>query len=281
MILENINGLSIYVEISGEGDISLLFLHGFAGSTEDWNEIVESLSGDYKLVRIDMPGFGKSDKPDTPECYTQAFGSSVVTAIIKKLSLDKVILVGYSMGGRFALDVVASDSQSVIGLILESASPGIDDDEQKELRARADTALADAITQKGMEWFVNYWSEMDLFQSQKSLSELKQMQQNHRRLENSPAALAQSLRSFGAGGMDSLWNYLYTIDVPVLLVSGELDAKFTAINSRMSAMFPLCKHVIVKKAGHNIHLENPSEFVNLLKDFINDFVKPDKVEPWL
>lgn len=281
MIFENINGLSINVEISGEGDISLIFIHGFAGSAEDWNEVVDLLSGNFKLVRIDMPGFGKSDKPDDPGCYVQSFGSSIISAIIKKLNLGKIVLVGYSMGGRFALDVVASDSQSVVGLILESASPGIDDDEQKALRAAADNAFADAITLRGMEWFVNYWSEIDLFQSQKSLSELKLMQQNHRRLKNSPAALALSLRAFGAGVMEPLWNYLYTIDVPVLLLSGELDTKFTAINSRMSVLFPLCKHIIVKNAGHNIHLENPSEFVNLLKDFINDFVKPEKVEPWL
>ncbi len=277
MIFENVNGLSINVEISGEGDISLVFIHGFAGSTEDWSEIVESLSGAYKLVRIDMPGFGKSDKPDDPGCYTQSFGSSVISTIIKKLNLGKIIIVGYSMGGRFALDVVASDNQSVIGLILESASPGIDDEEQRELRIAADTALADAILERGMEWFVNYWSEIDLFQSQKKLSELKQMQQNHRRLENSPTALAQSLRTFGAGVMEPLWNYLYTIDVPVLLLSGEIDTKFTAINGRMCVMLPLCKHVIVKNAGHNIHLENPSEFVNLVNDFINDFVKPEKV----
>jgi len=128
-----------------------------------------------------------------------------------------------------------------------------------------------------MEWFVNYWSDTDLFQSQKALSELKQMQQNHRRLKNSPAALAQSLRAFGAGVMEPLWNYLYTIDVPVLLITGELDIKFTAINGRMSVMFPLCKHAIVKNAGHNVHLENPTEFVNLINDFINDFVKQDKV----
>ncbi len=277
MIFENVNGLSINVEISGEGDISLIFIHGFAGSTEDWNEIVEMLSGDYKLVRIDMPGFGKSGKPENPEYYSQSFGRAIISTIIKKLNLGKIIIVGYSMGGRFALDAVASDSQSVIGLILESASPGIDDDEQRELRVAADTALADAILQRGMEWFVNYWSEIDLFQSQKALSELKLMQQNHRRLKNSPAALAQSLRSFGAGVMEPLWNYLYTIDVPVLLITGTLDTKFTAINGRMSVMFPLCKHVVVQNAGHNVHLENPTEFVNLINDFINDFVKQDKV----
>ena len=280
MILENVNGLSINVEIAGDGDTSLLFIHGFAGSAEDWNEIVEALSGDFKLVSIDMPGFGKSAKPDEPEYYSQSFGRAVITSVIKQLGLDKVILVGYSMGGRFALDVVAADSQSVIGLILESSAPGIEDEEQRELRVLSDTALANAITEKGMEWFVNYWSGIDLFQSQKELSELKMLQQDHRRLRNTTIALTNSLRAFGAGVMEPLWNYLHTIDVPILLLTGELDSKFTAINGRMSVMFPLCKHIVVKNTGHNIHLENPSEFVNLLKDFITEFVQPDRVEPW-
>jgi 2-succinyl-6-hydroxy-2,4-cyclohexadiene-1-carboxylate synthase len=280
MILENVNGLSINVEIAGDGDICLLFIHGFAGAAEDWAEIVDALSDNFKLVSIDMPGFGKSAKPEEPEYYTQAFGRTVITSIIKQLGLNQVVLVGYSMGGRFALDVVASDSQSVIGLILESSAPGIEDEEQRELRVSSDTALANAIAEKGMEWFVNYWSGIDLFQSQKELSELKMLQQNHRRLKNSTIALTNSLKSFGAGVMEPLWNYLHTIDVPVLLMSGELDTKFTAINSRMSVMLPLCKHIVVKNTGHNIHLENPSEFVNLLKDFITEFVQPDRVEPW-
>jgi 2-succinyl-6-hydroxy-2,4-cyclohexadiene-1-carboxylate synthase len=280
MILENINGLSINVEISGEGDISLFFIHGFAGSVEDWHEIADALSADFKIVCIDMPGFGKSDKPDSPEFYTQLFGRTVITSVIKQLSLSQVILVGYSMGGRFALDVVAAESQSVVGLILESSSPGIDDDEQRELRVKADNALAHAITEKGMEWFVNYWADLGLFQSQKALPEIKRMQQNHHRLENSPLALAHSLTSFGTGMMEPLWNYLYTIDVPVLLMSGELDSKFSSINGRMSVMFPLSKHVMVKNTGHNIHFENPAEFVTLLKDFVNKFVITNKVEPW-
>ncbi len=80
------------------------------------------------------------------------------------------------------------------------------------------------------------------------------------RLRNDPAGLAASLRGAGTGRMGSLWDSLPTLDLPVLVMAGERDAKFCAIGERLAAAIPQADYVVVPGAGHQLPLEAP-EFV--------------------
>jgi 2-succinyl-6-hydroxy-2,4-cyclohexadiene-1-carboxylate synthase len=82
--------------------------------------------------------------------------------------------------------------------------------------------------------------------------------------------LANSLRGSGTGKMKPLYEYLKNIRAKVLLITGELDTKFTDINSGMGKLFPNAKHEIIKNAGHNTHLEEPERFIGILNDFLKN-----------
>ena len=68
--------------------------------------------------------------------------------------------------------------------------------------------------------------------------------------------------------MKPLYNNIKNIPVKTLLISGELDSKFTDINSEMVILFTIAEHKIIKNAGHNTHLEEPHRFVEAINKFL-------------
>jgi 2-succinyl-6-hydroxy-2,4-cyclohexadiene-1-carboxylate synthase len=87
------------------------------------------------------------------------------------------------------------------------------------------------------------------------------------RLNNRASGLAQSLRGVGTGVQPTLYARLPTLHIPVLLIAGELDTKFTALALSMAQALPQAQLRIVPGAGHAIHLERPEEFDSLVGDF--------------
>ena len=85
------------------GKIPLIFLHGFTGSSNDWESIFNKLPGKFLPVAIDLIGHGKSSSPIELDYYSPLAIADQLNNIFIKLDFDKVILCGYSMGGRAAL----------------------------------------------------------------------------------------------------------------------------------------------------------------------------------
>jgi len=89
------------------------------------------------------------------------------------------------------------------------------------------------------------------------------------RRDNDPAELAKSLRGMGTGSQPSLWRELAGLKAPALAVAGGFDEKFVGIARRMAAVGPDVRSVVVDGAGHNIHAEAPSAYLDLLKRFLS------------
>ena len=71
--------------------------------------------------------------------------------------------------------------------------------------------------------------------------------------------------------MPPLFEDLKNIKIKTLLISGELDEKFSTISLNMSRLIPVSENVIIKGSGHNTHLEKPWEFVNKVNNFLKQF----------
>lgn len=251
--------------------IPVIFLHGFTGSSADWKQFMKQLPERFFPVALDLPGHGKSLLSDKSSQYGAGGIAESILSITEFLQMDKPVLTGYSMGGRAALCFAAAYPALLKGLFLESTTPGIADQNERMQRIQSDEMLAIRI-ENGIEDFADYWMDLPLFHSQKSLpsDELKKIRE--RKIENSAQGLAASLRLFGTGIMPHLWDDLHRINCPVRLVTGSLDKKFTDINSRMVKLLPHARHLKVDNAGHNIHLERPEVFLHLLNDFLNTII---------
>ena len=107
-------GLQINHKVFGEGEYTLLFVHGWCINQGYWSNQVEALSNQYKIVTIDLPGFGESGK-NREEWTIENYGEDI-NAVIDQLQLKNVILIGHSMGGDVILEA-AIKNKSVIALI--------------------------------------------------------------------------------------------------------------------------------------------------------------------
>ncbi len=244
----------------------VVLLHGFTGSSSTWEEVISFLPSTVELLTVDLIGHGQTDKPSDTACYFVEEQIEDLHMLFRQLEWSHFTLVGYSMGGRLALAYAAK--YSVDALILESSSPGLADDEERQKRKLSDELLAERISKEGVTSFVDFWEDIPLFQTQKRLPVEKQAMIREERLAQSAVGLSNSLKGFSTGVQPSYWDVLSEMSMPVLLVVGELDLKFCAISSQMEKKFPNVKLVEVKDAGHAIHVEKPKIFATIIKKVI-------------
>lgn len=265
-----VNGLRYHVAIAGEGE-PVVLLHGFTGSGESWSEIVKALEATYRVFTIDLLGHGKTESPSDVDRYRMEYAAADLDAIFEYLGYAQVHIVGYSMGGRLALYTALKYPTRFKSLILESASPGLADPAERAARMASDAALAESILRDGITAFVKRWEALPLFATQQILPEETRLRLYRQRLRNNPLGLANSLRGMGTGSQPSLWEQLPRLQLPVLLLTGEFDAKFTQIARAMHSALSVAHLHIVPGAGHTIHLEQPDIFTRLLSEFMATF----------
>jgi 2-succinyl-6-hydroxy-2,4-cyclohexadiene-1-carboxylate synthase len=263
-----VNGVHLNVEQTGDG-LPLLLLHGFTGSCETWSPFESSLGRHFRLISIDLPGHGQSDSPGEPQRYRMERAAQDVLAILDRLGLNHITVLGYSMGGRLALHVVLAAPDRIRALVLESTSPGIPDSDDRAIRIESDEELAQVLEHEGIETFVDRWERQTLFSSQTRLTAAARARLREQRLRNNPAGLAGSLRGAGAGAQKSLWGQLPVVCQPTLIIVGAEDTKYRRIGCEMAEALPVASLVVVPRAGHTVHLEQPSAFEQQVLNFLS------------
>ncbi|MGM8216518.1 2-succinyl-6-hydroxy-2,4-cyclohexadiene-1-carboxylate synthase [Bacillaceae bacterium W0354] len=258
-----VNRNKYYVEVTGTGE-PLVFFHGFTGSTKTWDDAVSKLSKSYQCITIDLPGHGQTEIEQL-DSMEQAVDELI--EVLKKINVYRFSLIGYSMGGRTALVLAAKHMDSINKLILVGASPGLEGNE-KTNRIRNDEKLAQFIKERGIVDFIDYWEKIPLFKTHEMLDEHTKYKLREERINQSVDGLILSLKTMGTGAQPSIWNGLSYINIPILLITGELDHKFCLINEHMKESLPNANHVVVPAVGHAVHLESPTSFGKIIKEFL-------------
>src|SRR5262249_886641 len=136
--------------------------------------------------------------------------------------------VGYSMGARVVLALATRYPSRVAQAVLVGVHPGLLDVAERRARAERDDAQARAVEQGGLQRFVDAWERLPLFASQALLPEDVRARRRSERLGHTHAGIAWALRNLGLGRMPPLWSSESMV-APILLVTGELDTKFTRL----------------------------------------------------
>jgi len=123
-------GLRLHLRDTGPREApAILFLHGFGSSLHTWEEVAAGLEDRFRVLRIDLPGFGLTG-PDPTRDYSDARAHAVILALLDRLGLARVHLAGSSMGGRIAWSFAAAHPERVDRLVLMApdgfASPGLE-----------------------------------------------------------------------------------------------------------------------------------------------------------
>ena len=247
---------------------TLLMLHGFLGCKEDWQEIASALSKTHYIITADLPGHGESIEGYSESDYTMAGCSELLASLLNSLKIDKCTPIGYSMGGRLALYFALHHADRCTALILESASPGLRTEQERADRCAHDLTIANRLSTLSLELFLDEWYAQPLFETLRNAAGFDVLLS--RRRHNSPTGLALSLKQMGTGAQPSLWAQLTDIKLPVLLMTGERDTKFTHIALNMAAALPDCSTVVIENAGHTIHFEAPDRYIAEVQRFLSE-----------
>lgn len=252
---------------------SIVALHGFTGSGLDFEAVAAAAQAiPAAWYCPDWPGHGENPTPShatNPHYYSLSHHLEIIELTINRAQETgiPVILLGYSMGGRLALQWACEHPDSISKLVLIGSGPGLEDPIERQMRAASDDLLANRILADGVPAFLHYWQALPLMQSQQNIPASWQTTWAERRTHNRKEGLAGSLRGCGAGILPSLWEKLHGSQSPCLLVSGEQDQKFCTIMREMQAKLPDARFTTVPQAGHAAHVEQPHLFASLLHAF--------------
>lgn len=254
-----------YTDTGKPGLPVMVFLHGFLGHCGDWSDTLQLLSGRYRLVAIDLPGHGESLISDEKQ-YAMTETAALVVATVKQLHIERCHLAGYSMGGRLALYIALHFPQMIESLVLESASPGIENSDDRAKRRTSDAELACRLLESSPASFIDEWYNQPLFESMSAYPE----RFDHLKISRQSlfgGGLAASLRQMGTGSQPSLWDKLDLLEPPTLLLVGERDNTFRSVADHMKKRNDRLSVRILPGCGHNCHWENPRQFAEAIAEF--------------
>lgn len=120
----NANGVGLHVYDSGATNAQeppFLLIHGLGDEADSWRQVFPMLVGRGRVVALDLPGFGRSDRPK--RAYTLTFFADTVAALLENLKIPQAVLVGNSMGAAVALRVATRRADLVARLVLVDGPP--------------------------------------------------------------------------------------------------------------------------------------------------------------
>jgi 2-succinyl-6-hydroxy-2,4-cyclohexadiene-1-carboxylate synthase len=228
---------------------TLVLLHGFGGTRRMWDGVSAELDRErYRPLALDLPGHGQASMHPGSITF-----ESCVAAVIAA-SPEHFALCGYSLGGRIALHVALAVPERVTRLVLVASSPGIEGLQERAERRAADRRLADELEREPHEVFIERWNAQRLFADDPSPVRALASEDQRR---NNPQALAAAMRGIGTGEMAPLWDRLGELQMPVALLAGDRDVKFSALARRMHELLPERSKLLLLAGGHRLPFENP------------------------
>jgi 2-succinyl-6-hydroxy-2,4-cyclohexadiene-1-carboxylate synthase len=264
-----IDGDLVVADVHGETHPeAVLLLHGFTGDRTAWDVVARSLSVTHRVVVPDLPGHGETRVRNGAGRHGITHACRLLEGVMAALAIERCSVVGYSMGGRLALYAALEIPDAIDRLVLESASPGLATDVERQARRATDEELARSIESHSIEAFVDRWEALPLFATQRSLPRDSRSRIRRRRLACDRSGLAASLREMGTGAQPWLGDRLAKVAAPVLLIAGERDVKFACIARDMLRGFPQGRLHVIPGAGHDVHTEAPAAYLDVVRDFL-------------
>jgi pimeloyl-ACP methyl ester carboxylesterase len=251
------NGIRIHVDEQGRGDLSLVFLHYWGGSSRTWGRVIAALPKLYRTIAIDHRGWGESDAPASG--YGLADLADDAQGVIEALDLKRYVLVGHSMGGKVAQLMASRRTGGLAGLVLVAPSPA----QPMALPPEAREAMAGAYSTRE-----SVGAAIDQMLTAKVLSPEDREQVIADSLRGAPQAKAAWPRSTS---LEDITRDVSAINVPTAVIAGELD-RVDGVGLLKAELLPRIPHAVLHVlpgTGHLSPLEAPRELARLIGDFVD------------
>ena len=241
-------------------------VHGFLGSPADWADLLSALESgidcDCVSLRRDL------------DCSSVAHAAETLA---KRLAArPSELLVGYSLGGRIALECAASQQLQGSRVLLLSTSPGIDPSvdgaSARDERAKEDDARAARLRADGIESFIDAWYWLPLFASFRSHQSFAEacLRRTDSSVEPDAEFWASCVAGCSPGRTVARWSALAELASRTTLAVGAQDERYAALAQRAQRAAPNLRVHTIENAGHVLPLEAPAECARLIESFLRE-----------
>jgi pimeloyl-ACP methyl ester carboxylesterase len=260
---------------AGTGREHVLLLHGLGSNKTSFFESVSALSSDHTVHAVDMPGFGSSSKPARGS-YNAAYFARAMLRFLDAMAIDRVHLVGNSLGGRVALEIALSAPSRVRSVT--ALAPALAFRRKREfvplvklLRPEL-AAIPHLLRQRQVR--EHFWSlfarpeRLDPAVADIACDEFCRTYRS-RSARIAFYAAARNIYLDAPNGPNGFWTRLPELEPPALFVWGDSDTLVPARFSRhVSTVLPWARQVILEECGHVPQVELPERTNNLIRETI-------------
>jgi len=266
----HLNDLKVSYDDVGEGNIPIIFLHGFPFDKSMWQLQLDFLKPYYRLITYDIRGFGKSTDESTS--FTIDTLAKDLIDFMNALNIEKATICGLSMGGYIALNAISKYHNRFYALILCDTQCSADSPELREQRFATIKQIDQEGESKFNEAFINKVFHKDSIKKKKELVSLI------RRVvySNSKHIIIQGLRALAQ--RSETCTKLSRISIPTLIICGRQDevtplAQSEYLNTKIKDSI---LHVI-EHAGHVSNIEQPIKFNQHLHEFLLSLINVNEL----
>jgi len=268
-----VDGLNLRYHTRGSSGPVLVLLHGIGRSLEDWESTLEPLGASHRVYALDLPGFGRSDKPQSG--YSFAYFAGVLEGFLDALKLERVTLLGNSLGGGVALEFAFAHPERVSRLVLVD-SAGFGSEVTLGLRLLTLRGVGEGLG-KPTPLLIRGTLEGVFFDKSYVTPEREARELELARLPGAQTAYLSVARALGTfmGGVRAEWVWSVLrrcgdLKMPTLIVWGDRDQILPVKHARVAqAHLPHAELKIFEACGHFPQLERPREFNALVLEFLN------------
>ncbi|NIO29264.1 MAG: alpha/beta fold hydrolase [Candidatus Latescibacteria bacterium] len=258
------DGVKIVFDVKGKGEPALVFVHGWSNNSSIWETQVSHFSKKYKVITMDLPGFGESG--NNRETWTiESFGEDVA-AVINRIDLDRVVLVGFSMGGPIIIEAANSVPDRVAGLVLVDVLHNVDMQYPPEVIRMIDSVYMDVVTAPTIEKMEPFFRKNTEVSFERVLSMLSGVPKKGWR---------ESLNDMHRWANEDCIGLLKKMQAPVISINS--DQTPTNVEAFMKYV-PTFKAKIIPDVGHLVMWDAPEEFNQLLEESIQEFIAESRLE---
>ena len=256
----NVDEGKLFYEIAGEGEYIVLLHDGILHHVI-WDAQFPVLAKNYKVVRYDRRGFGKSSEPKAPFSLLDDLNQLFV-----QLKIDRAIVFGVSAGGALAIEFALEYPEKINALVLSGAVVGGYDFSKHALtRGGRISSLADY---REPEKFIQYFGWDDPYEVNPENKKAKE--KFFKLLKANPQNIKGALGYFAQWPQRPAVKILNQIKVPALILAGEYDIPDVHAHAGVIEMgIPNAKREIIPESGHLIPLEQPEAFNAAVSSFLN------------
>lgn len=241
---------------------AFLLIHGWLGSLLDWRGVARELPAGCHLAAVDLPGHGGTPEWPDEQLTFSTVCEALATITRTAFATVRPVVVGYSLGGRIALQLAQATPELLSGVVLIAAHPGLPTEALRAARCASDADRAAELTQLSFEPFLRHWYSRPPFSSLREKPHLREAI-IQRRLSAPPRAPNSLLKALSLGRQPPPPP---SLPLPTLLIAGADDPTYCAIITKFAEQVAALS-VIIPDAGHALLHEAPASVAAALIDF--------------